>query len=89
MAKLNAAKRNALSSKSFVFPKSRKYPIEDVAHAKDAKSRASAQGGAVKSKVFGAVRRKFGFAGGGPVSSADAKSYDYVHQQLTKLGINC
>lgn len=89
MAKLNAAKRNLLSGKSFVFPKTRKYPIEDVAHAKNAKSRASAQGGAVKSKVFAAVKRKYGFASGGPVPSVDSVSDTRVDNALWKLGIKC
>src|SRR5215469_6548779 len=65
MAKLTAKKRNALPSSSFVFPKTRKFPINDRPHAVNAKSRASAKGGAVKAKVDAAVKRKFGFQKGG------------------------
>lgn len=37
--KLTASARNALSSSEFAEPKERKYPIEDKAHARAAKSR--------------------------------------------------
>ena len=43
MSKLNAEKRNALSSKEFALPKERKYPINDHAHAANAKARAQQQ----------------------------------------------
>lgn len=59
MAKLTAAERNALPARDFVFPKKRKYPIEDAAHARDAESRAGHQGGSVEAKVDAAVHRKF------------------------------
>lgn len=41
MAKLNAAKRKKIPSSKFGLPKERKYPMEDKAHAKNAKARAS------------------------------------------------
>jgi hypothetical protein len=41
MAKLDAKKRNALPAKDFAEPKERAYPIEDKAHARNAKARAS------------------------------------------------
>jgi len=41
MAKLDADKRNALPAKDFAEPKQRAYPIEDKAHARNAKARAS------------------------------------------------
>lgn len=41
MAKLKAAARNKLPAKDFGLPKERKYPLEDVGHARAAKSRAS------------------------------------------------
>src|SRR5580692_8522341 len=41
MAKLTAAKRNKLSSKTFGMPASRKYPMPDRAHAANAKARAT------------------------------------------------
>lgn len=43
MAKLNAAKRNSLKSSTFGLPKQRKYPINDRAHAANAKARATQQ----------------------------------------------
>jgi len=59
MAKLTTKKRKALSSKSFVFPKTRKFPIEDKAHARDALARASHKGGSVEAKVRAAVHKKY------------------------------
>lgn len=59
MAKLTSAVRNALSSKDFVFPGKRKFPIEDRSHARNALSRAGAQGGEVERRVRAAVKRKF------------------------------
>jgi len=59
MAKLNAARRNALPSSDFVFPGSRKFPIEDASHARDALSRASAKGGSVQSEVESKVHARF------------------------------
>lgn len=41
MAKLDAEKRNALPPKDFAEPEKRAYPIEDKAHARNAKARAS------------------------------------------------
>ena len=41
MAKLDARKRNTLPAKDFAEPKERAYPIEDKAHARNAKARAS------------------------------------------------
>lgn len=40
MAKLNAARRNALPAKDFAGP-GRSYPVNDKPHARDAKARAS------------------------------------------------
>ncbi len=59
MAKLTTKQRKSLSSKSFVFPKSRKFPIEDAAHARDALSRAAHKGGSVEAKVKAAVHKKY------------------------------
>lgn len=59
MAKLTSKQRNALPASDFVFPKQRKFPIEDAAHARDAESRAGAKGGKVEAKVRAAVHRKF------------------------------
>ena len=41
MAKLTTKARKAIPSKEFALPKERKYPIEDKAHARNAKARAS------------------------------------------------
>ena len=41
MAKLSTDKRNALPAEDFAEPKQRAYPIEDKAHARNAKARAS------------------------------------------------
>ena len=41
MAKLKAAKRNALPKSEFGLPSSRKYPMPDRAHAANAKARAT------------------------------------------------
>jgi hypothetical protein len=41
MAKLDAHDRNNLSAKDFAEPGKRAYPIEDKAHARNAKARAS------------------------------------------------
>lgn len=41
MAKLRAAKRNALPSSKFGLPGSRKYPMPDKSHAANAKARAT------------------------------------------------
>ena len=59
MAKLTTKKRKALKGKDFVFPKTRKFPIEDKAHARDALARAAHKGGAVEAKVRAAVKKKY------------------------------
>ena len=41
MAELNAEKRDKLPDKAFAEPEKRAYPIEDKAHARNAKARAS------------------------------------------------
>jgi hypothetical protein len=41
MAKLDSDDRNHLPAKDFAEPDKRKYPIEDAAHAKNAKARAA------------------------------------------------
>ena len=82
MAKLTTKKRNALSSSSFVFPKTRKFPINDRSHAANAKARASAKGGAVKAKVDAAVKRKFGFRTGGVIADIGSKQDHCTFQQM-------
>jgi hypothetical protein len=41
MAKLNIAARKGIPAKDFAEPKKRAYPVEDKAHARNAKARAS------------------------------------------------
>lgn len=59
MAKLTAAKRNALPGKAFALP-GRRYPIEDRSHAANAKSRVSQHGTpSEKATVNRAVAAKY------------------------------
>jgi hypothetical protein len=57
MTKLTYAKRENLSKDEFVFPETRRYPIEDAAHARDALARSS--GKPEHAAVVSAVRRKY------------------------------
>jgi len=57
MAKLTSTEREDLPQGDFVFPKTRRYPIEDAAHARDALARSS--GKPEHAKVVEAVRRKY------------------------------
>lgn len=59
-ADLTEAARDDLKKKEFVFPKERKYPIHDEAHARNALARAAQYGSpAVQAKVRAAVDRKY------------------------------
>ena len=52
--------RKALPSSAFVYPAQRKYPIHDLAHARDALARVSANGSSSeKAKVRAAVHRRY------------------------------
>jgi hypothetical protein len=55
MAKLTYEKKKRLHKKSFALPKERKYPIQDISHARNALARVSAYG-TKKEQVI--VRRK-------------------------------
>jgi hypothetical protein len=55
--KLTAKARNSLSASDFVFPKDRRYPIADLAHARAALSRCS--GTKDEAKVRAAVHRRY------------------------------
>ena len=60
MPRLTYEERKRLPAKDFVFPRSRKYPIENKAHARNALARVSRFGTAYeKRKVCNAVHRKF------------------------------
>jgi hypothetical protein len=70
MAKLSSARRNALPASTFVFPQSRKFPIPDPSHARNALSRAAAKGPSTEARVRAAVSRKFPGIGKKKKSSA-------------------
>lgn len=57
MAKLTYEERKELPKGVFVFPKTRRYPIEDVTHARDALARSS--GKPEHATVVAAVKRKY------------------------------
>jgi hypothetical protein len=57
MAKLTNEKRKELPKGDFVFPKTRRYPIEDAAHARDALARSSEK--PEHATVSAAVKRKY------------------------------
>ena len=57
MAKLTENERKDLPKGDFVYPKTRRYPIEDAAHARDALARSS--GESAHAAVVAAVKRKF------------------------------
>ena len=60
MAKLTTKGRKRLKKKAFALPKSRKYPIHDKAHARNALSRVAQHGTpAQKKAVRQAVKRRF------------------------------
>lgn len=59
MAKLTAKGRHQIAAKNFALPGER-YPIHDLAHARNALSRVAQNGSpAEKSKVKAAVKRKY------------------------------
>jgi hypothetical protein len=55
--KLTTEARKSLKKGSFVFPGARRYPIEDLSHARNALARSSGKPEA--SKVRAAVHRKY------------------------------
>jgi hypothetical protein len=57
MTKLTYEARKELPKGDFVFPKTRRYPIEDAAHARDALARSS--GKPEHATVLAAVKRKY------------------------------
>ena len=57
MSKLTYAKRKSLPNVDFVFPETRRYPIEDAAHARDALARSS--GKPEHAEVVAAVRQMY------------------------------
>lgn len=60
MAKLTGKKRKRLKKSSFAIPGRRAYPINDIAHARNALARVAQHGTpAEKKRVRAAVHRKF------------------------------
>ena len=60
MSKLTTRQRNNLPASDFAIPKERRYPIEDLAHARDALSRVAANGTpAEKAVVRAAVYKRY------------------------------
>jgi len=60
VARLSYRERQSLPSRLFVFPKERRYPIPDRAHARNALARVAQHGTpAEKAKVRRAVKRRF------------------------------
>jgi hypothetical protein len=60
MAKLTTKTRDHLANSTFALPAQRKYPIPDIAHARDALARVAANGSPEqKAEVKAAVKRKF------------------------------
>ncbi|MDR3777018.1 MAG: hypothetical protein P4K97_08985 [Terracidiphilus sp.] len=57
MTKLTQTARKELPKSAFVYPKTRRYPIEDAAHARDALARSS--GKPAHAAVVAAVKQKF------------------------------
>lgn len=61
MAKLKASRRKKLPKSAFAYPSTRKYPIHDKAHARNALARAAQKGtSGTYAHVAAAVRKKYG-----------------------------
>jgi len=60
MSKLDTAERKAIPTSEFALPSQRKYPIEDKAHAANAKARATqmVKRGKLSSSAAAQIRRK-------------------------------
>ena len=66
MAKLTYKQRKKMPSKSFVYPKDKRYPIPDAAHGRNALARVAQHGTPTeKKRVRAAVHRKFPTIGKG------------------------
>lgn len=60
MSKLTSKERNSLDNSQFAVPSQRKYPINDMSHARNALARASQNAGpALKSHIKSLVKKKF------------------------------
>lgn len=76
-AELTAKARNALPDSDFVYPKDRRYPIHDVAHARNALTRSS--GKSEEGKVKAAVYSKY------PSLKKEAVDYSYLDSHLHNI----
>lgn len=81
MAKLTTSERNALPTSDFAGP-NRTYPVEDAAHAKNAKARASQHAGpALKAKIDARADKVLGKRAnnphGNPGHHPSTKGYDH------------
>lgn len=75
MAVLTAASRKKIKTSKFAIPSGRKYPIQDIAHARNAMSRVRQYGTAAeRKKVYSAVAKAYpGLAKRSSVSSVRKK----------------
>lgn len=70
MSMLTSKKRNSLQVTDFAIPKKRAYPIHDIAHARDALSRVSANGTPEEqAMVMRAVAKKYPSLGQGRIKN--------------------
>lgn len=74
MAKLTTKKRKALKKTTFAIPGKRKYPINDISHARNALARVSQFGTPEEKKqVKAAVKRKYPSIGQSPTNKTAKK----------------
>lgn len=59
MTRLTAGARKHLPSNQFALKKQRKYPINNISHARNALARVANKSPAVRAKVRAAVHRKY------------------------------
>lgn len=59
MAKLTTKKRNSLPAGKFAEPESRKFPLPDASHARNALARAAAKPPAEQARVKRAVKKAY------------------------------
>ena len=87
MAKLTAAVRNKIPTSEFAEPGSRKYPIEDASHARNALSRVAQHGSeSEKKQVRAAVHRKYPGIGKKVSGSAEHGSIRKSHSKKKASG---
>ena len=89
MTKLTYEERKDLPTGEFVFPKTRRYPIEDAAHARDALARSSGkpEHAAVAAAVSASIRRSMWRNRTGAQSPLNQGSANEI-QALARLHFN-